>query len=226
MSLHTPVALKGATYLDFDGTLADTTLVHVYAYYARHSGNRLDVAKRLASLAAFTPGYLALDKVSRLAFARQLFNHYKGLSRDRLETLAPALDREVLQPREHAHTRDFLASCKAKGPIVLVTGAPDFCVAPFAKRHGFDHVIANRFEFQGGVATGRVIPPEVFGPNKAKLMRDHAAAHGIDLALSSAYTDSASDLPMADVVGRPGVINPDATLLRMARDYHWQILTF
>jgi HAD superfamily hydrolase (TIGR01490 family) len=215
-----------ATYLDFDGTLADTTLVHVYAYYARHAGRRGEVAMRLAKLAAATPGYMALDKVSRLAFARKLYSHYEGLSLDRLEALAPALDREVLQPREHKHTATFLAACKAKGPIVLVTGAADFCVAPFAKRHGFDQVIATRLEFRDGRATGRIVPPEVFGPNKAKLIRDHAAAHGIDLAGSSAYTDSASDLPMMDVVGRPGVVNPDATLARAARDYHWQILTF
>ncbi|MDB5101155.1 MAG: HAD-superfamily subfamily hydrolase [Cyanobacteria bacterium RYN_339] len=214
-----------ATYLDFDGTLADTTLVHVYAYYARHAGRRVEMAMRLAKLAAMTPAYMALDKVSRLAFARRLYSHYEGLSRDRLEALAPALDREVLQPREHKHAASFLAGCKAKGPIVLVTGAADFCVAPFAKRYGFDAVIATRLEYRDGRATGRIIPPEVFGPNKAKLIRDHAAAHGIDLAASSAYTDSISDLPMMDVVGRPGVINPDAALQRAARDYHWQILT-
>lgn len=213
-----------ATYLDFDGTLADTTLVHVYAYYARHAGRRGEVAMRLARLAAATPAYMALDKLSRLAFARKLYAHYAGLSRDRLEALAPDLDREVLKPREHAHTATFLAACKAKGPIVLVTGAADFSVAPFARRHGFDHVIASRLEFRDGRATGRLLPPEVFGANKARLIREHAAAHGVDLAASSAYTDSASDLPMMDVVGRPGVINPDAALKRAARDYHWQIV--
>ena len=86
MSLDTPqvgqsaqVATLAATYLDFDGTLAATNLVHVYAYYARHAGNRVDVATRLAKLAAWSPAFLALDKVSRLAFATQLYALYAGL---------------------------------------------------------------------------------------------------------------------------------------------------
>ena len=217
-------AVAAATYLDFDGTLADTNLVHVYAYYARHCGDRRETALRLAKLAAWSPAFLALDKISRLAMARQLYAHYKGLSRDRLETLAPALDRAVIQPREHAGLTSFLQACKAKGPLVLVTGTTDFVVAPFARRHGFDHVIANKLEFRDGLATGRLLPPEVFGPHKARRMREHATANGIDLAASTAYTDAASDLPMLDVVGRGGVINPDATLKRLAREYHWQIL--
>jgi HAD superfamily hydrolase (TIGR01490 family) len=219
-------ATLSATYLDFDGTLADTNLVHVYAYYARHAGNRAEVAKRLAKLAAWAPAFLAIDKVSRLAFATKLYSHYAGLSQDRLEALAPMLDKEVIAPREHKQTASFLKGLKAKGPIVLVSGAADFCIAPFAKRHGFDAVVANKLEFIDGICTGRLVPPEVFGPNKAKLMRAHAAANGIDLAASAAYTDAISDLSMADVVGRAGVINPDAALARMAREYHWQILTF
>lgn len=216
---------RAATYLDFDGTLADTNLVHVYAYYARHAGRRGEVARRLARLAAWAPAFYALDRVSRLAFATKLYAHYEGLSQDRLETLAPALDREVIAPREYPHIRSFLQGLKAEGPIVLVTGALACCVRPFAERHGFDQVVANRLEFRGGLATGKLVPPEVFGPNKARLIREHAAAHGIDLGVSRAYTDAVSDLPMMDVVGRAGVINPDAALARLARDYHWQILT-
>ena len=43
-------------------------------------------------------------------------------------------------------------------------------------------------------------------------MRELAAAEGIDLAASYAYSDSESDLPMLRTVGHPVVVNPDAEL--------------
>lgn len=220
------VAGRSATFLDFDGTLADTNLVHIYAFYARHAGRRQEVVGRVGRLLADIPIFYALDAFSRIRFAKRLFSRYEGLSQDRLARLADALDRDVIAPRVHPHTADFLAACKKKGPIVLVTGAADFSVAPFARRHDFDAVIATRLEFRHGVATGRMHEPVVFGANKGRLMRIYARDHGLDLSASAAYTDSAGDLGMFDGVGRAGVINPDARLAQMARDYHWQILNF
>src|SRR5690606_40559042 len=51
-----------------------------------------------------------------------------------------------------------------------------------------------------------------------------AAAHGIDLAASWAYSDSYSDFPMLAVVGRPTVCNPDRRLKAVARSYDWPVL--
>jgi HAD superfamily hydrolase (TIGR01490 family) len=215
-----------ATFLDFDGTLAKTDLVRTYAYFARHAGNRGGVVRRYASLIGGIPGMLGRDSFSRPAFAEKLFSHYTGLSRDRLETFAPRLYREVIEPRVFPAVGAFLDACRGRGPLVLVTGAPDFTVRHFAEAHGIDHVIANRLEFRNGIATGRVLPPLVFGSNKARLMRDWARAHGVDLERAAAYADSISDASMLDAVGRGGVINPGPKLARMARDYNWQILNF
>jgi HAD superfamily hydrolase (TIGR01490 family) len=222
----TPARSLAATFLDFDGTLAKTNLVQAYAYFARHAGSRGGVARRHASLIAQIPALLGLDAFSRPAFAERLFSHYAGLSRDRLETFAPRLHRDVVMPRIFPAVRAFLEACQGRGPLVLVTGAPDFTVREFAREHGIEHVIANRLEFRNGVATGRVLPPTVFGSNKARLMREWARAHGVDLERSAAYADSISDASMLDTVGRGGVINPGPKLARMARDYNWQILNF
>jgi HAD superfamily hydrolase (TIGR01490 family) len=215
-----------ATFLDFDGTLARTDLVQAYAFFARHAGSRGGVARRHVSLIAQIPVMLGLDAFSRPAFSERLFAHYRGLSRDRLETFAPRLHREVVMPRIFPGVRAFLEACRGRGPIVLVTGAPDFTVRGFAEEHGIDHVIANRLEFRDGLATGRVLPPSVFGSNKARLMRQWAREHGVDLERSAAYADSISDASMLDTVGRGGVINPGPKLARMARDFGWQILNF
>jgi HAD superfamily phosphoserine phosphatase-like hydrolase len=218
------VATIQPSFFDFDGTLADTNLVHVYAFYARHCGRLSEVARRLAKLAALAPSFHLLDAYHRVRFAKTLFGLYEGLSRDRLERLAEALYEEVLAPRILPYTEAFLDSARALGPLVLVTGAPEFSVAPFLKRHGFHGTIATRLEFRDGRATGRMLEPVVFGGNKGRLMREYASREGWDLAAARAYADSANDEGMLTVCGRAGVINPDARLAEMAKDYGWQIL--
>ena len=49
----------------------------------------------------------------------------------------------------------------------------------------------------------------VAGPEKARLIREHAREHSHDLDECFAYSDSYSDVPMLSVVGHPAAVNPD-----------------
>ena len=57
-------------------------------------------------------------------------------------------------------------------------------------------------------------------------MREVAEREGIDLAMSYAYSDSESDLPMLRGVGHPVAVNPDTELSRVARDEGWRVIRF
>src|SRR5690606_21809427 len=92
------------------------------------------------------------------------------------------------------------------------------------KHLGADEFITNRLEIKDGYATGRLLRPVVAGPEKARLVRDHARAHGHDLEECFAYSDRYSDVPMLSVVGCPAAVNPDAALARVARAYQWPVL--
>ncbi|MBU6430284.1 MAG: HAD-IB family hydrolase, partial [Cyanobacteria bacterium REEB65] len=213
---------RSATFFDFDGTLADTNLVHGYAYYARHSGHLGEVTWRLAKLAALAPTFHLLDAHHRMAFARTLFGLYAGLSHDRLVRLSERLHVEVIAPRIMPATAALLDSARQLGPIVLVTGAPDFAVAPFAREAGFAAVLATRLEFRGGRATGRILEPAVFGTGKATLMRRWARQQGMDLADCRAYADSLNDQAMLQAAGRAGLVNPTRRQAAIAKDSGWQ----
>jgi phosphoserine phosphatase len=77
-----------------------------------------------------------------------------------------------------------------------------------------------------GVYTGRLAGPFAYGEGKANALREFAEQEGIDLAASWAYSDSASDLPMLEAVGRPVAVNPDAELAEVARRDGWDVLRF
>ena len=55
------------------------------------------------------------------------------------------------------------------------------------------------------------------GPFKAEAIAELAERDGIDLAESSAYSDSYTDLPMLEAVGHPVAVNPDRVLAKLAR---------
>ena len=80
-------------------------------------------------------------------------------------------------------------------------------------------------EVDGGVYTGRTLAG-LYGEGKADAVRELAAREGIDLAASTAYSDSAADLPFLEAVGKPVAVNPDRRLRRIARERAWPVLEF
>ena len=61
----------------------------------------------------------------------------------------------------------------------------------------------------------------VAGPEKARVIREHARSKGYDLDECFAFSDSYSDVPMLSVVGHPAAVNPDKRLVLLAKAYSW-----
>ncbi len=77
-----------------------------------------------------------------------------------------------------------------------------------------------------GVYTGELAGPFVYGPGKVIAIKEIADWEGYDMAVSYAYSDSASDLPMLEAVGHPVAVNPDGALRTIAHDRGWPIVIF
>src|SRR6185312_3870388 len=89
-----------------------------------------------------------------------------------------------------------------------------------------DGAVGTRWEVVDGEYTGRLAGPFAYGEGKATAVREFAAEQGIDLSVSYAYSDSASDLPMLEAVGHPVAVNPDAPLAEVAKREGWEVLRF
>lgn len=218
-------AAVSASYFDVDGTLVRTNLVHPTLFYLANQRSPLESLGRLAKVALSAPRLALAELSERRLFNELLFTAYAGMSRDRLLVLADEAFDVVLKRALYPYAKDLVARCKDEGhEVVLVSGALDFLMDRLAKHLGADHVIANRLEFKDGFATGKLLPPVVAGPEKARLVREHARARGHDLDACFAYSDSHSDVPMLAVVGHPAAVNPEPKLARVARTYGWPIL--
>ena len=214
-----------AAFYDVDGTLVKTNVVHVYAYYAMNRGSLLGIAGRTLATAASVPLFAVMDALDRKTFNEFFYRYYAGLTEDRLLSVAEDMFEDVLKPALYTETRDLIDQARRVGcRIVLVTGALDFTMRPLARYLGADELIANKMQFVGGVATGKVIPPIIEGANKANAIRSYCSREGLSLDQCHGYSDSASDYAMLAVVGRPTAVNPDMRLRSIARAYNWPIL--
>jgi HAD superfamily hydrolase (TIGR01490 family) len=151
----------------------------------------------------------------------------KGWDRDEVRLLVTETLNEVIEPLIYAEALEIIEHHLAVGDEVwIVSSSPVEVVDPFADLLKLTGSIGSRAEIDDeNRYTGEM---EFFnqGENKAVAIREIAAARDIDLSISSAYSDSETDLPMLEVVGHPYAVNPDRTLARIAHERAWPILTF
>jgi HAD superfamily hydrolase (TIGR01490 family) len=108
----------------------------------------------------------------------------------------------------------------------IVSASPIELVDPLAKALGMTGAIATRSEVRDGRYTGCLDGPFVYGEGKREAIEMLADERGYDLRLSYAYSDSASDLPMMEIVGHPVAVNPDRPLETVAHQRGWPMVIF
>jgi HAD superfamily hydrolase (TIGR01490 family) len=214
-----------ASFFDVDGTLVRTNLLHPTVFYLVNQVNPLRSLGSLARAAVGAPRMAFAELLDRRRFNELLFAAYEGISQDRLLLLADEAFDTVMKRAIYPGARDLVQRCRAEGhEVILVSGALDFLMERLAKHLGATGHISNRLEIKDHYATGKLLRPIVAGPEKARLVREWAKAHGEDLGDCFAYSDSYSDVPMLSVVGHPCVVNPDLRLAKLARTYAWPVI--
>ena len=110
--------------------------------------------------------------------------------------------------------------------VVIISSSPEEIVKPLARYLGVDHVIATRARIDDeGRYTGEM-EFYAYAEGKAEAMRELAAAEGLSLPDSFAYSDSVTDLPMLEAVGHPVVVNPDKELAQIGEERDWLTMDF
>ena len=217
--------MAAASYFDVDGTLCKSNLFDSLLFYVLNQQNPIAGAGRIARTIASVPALFAAEQVDRGTFNDLLFRGYQGISEDRLLDLADEAFDNVMRPTLFKGALDLVARAKKAGHrVVLLSGSPDFLLQRMARLCDADDVIGNRLQIKDGRATGKLLPPIVAGPEKARIIKEHTKQHGFELEECAAYSDSMSDVPMLSVVGRPAAVNPDFRLRMLAKTHRWPIL--
>jgi HAD superfamily hydrolase (TIGR01490 family) len=133
---------------------------------------------------------------------------------------------DVVEPIIFDEALELIEEHRAAGrKVFIISASPEEIVLPLGEFLGVDEAIASRASVEGGRYTGEM-EFYAYGPHKADAMRRIAEEEDIDLSRSYAYSDSATDIPMLEVVGHPVAVNPDRELLKVAREREWEVRRF
>lgn len=227
LPLPTPDPHAGA-FFDVDNTLMRGASIYYFA-------------KGLAARKMFGPRDLLRMAVGQLAFRLRGAENADHIDAAREAALAfvaghkvadiSGLGEEIyddtMADRIWEGTRELTqAHLDAGQRVWLVTATPVELASILARRLGLTGALGTVAETADGVYTGRLVGGLLHGEAKAVAVQALAGREDLDLALCSAYSDSANDLPMLKLVGHPNVVNPDAELRAQAREHGWPIHDF
>jgi fatty acyl-CoA reductase len=219
--------VPGAAFYDLDGTLADLNLVHAALFILRNLGEWHRRVSSIATLAASAPRLYLAERKDRRLLNEVLFESLKGVSSDRLIELGQEYcDRMLIEHLYPSAIELVEANRKIGLEPVLVTGSPDFIVAPLCRQLGIRDFAANRLIISRARATGRLMQPVMAADEKADWCGNFAAQHNLDLRKCWGYADSYYDLPFLIALGHPVAVNPDRKLRAAAMSRQWPILRF
>jgi HAD superfamily hydrolase (TIGR01490 family) len=218
--------VSGAAFFDLDRTLISrsSSLSLAPAFHRRGLLRRRDRAKaRLAQLVFVRYG-AGTSRVGRTAESGMAF--LEGLPVETMrEIVAEAVD-TAFKPHVYRDALELLARHRERGEkSFVVSAALQEIVDVLVAELGFDGGVGSTAEVEDGAYTGRLLR-RLDGSTKAEALRELSAAEGIDLSESTAYSDSASDVPFLAAVGNPVAVNPDRRLRAIAAERGWRVLRF
>jgi HAD superfamily hydrolase (TIGR01490 family) len=223
-ALETPAVAHAAAFFDVDNTLLQGAAVFHLArgLYRRRFFTKREIASKAVDQLRFrirgeTPESVANARASALSFIA-------GHRVSELQMLIEEIFDELMADRIWPGTKALAQLHLDAGERVwLVTAAPVEVARLLARRLGLTGALGTVAAHVDGVYTGELVGDILHGPAKVEAVRALAQHEGLDLSACSAYSDSINDLPLLELVGHPGAVNPDRKLRRHAEKAGWPV---
>jgi HAD superfamily hydrolase (TIGR01490 family) len=216
-----------AAFFDLDKTVIAKAAMLAFGRPLHRAGfiSRWLVVRAIYGQVVFR--YLGADEARMAKMRAAALRIAKGWDQTKVRSLVRETLTEVIDPIVFEEALELMRVHREAGRrVYIVSSSPEEIVVPLAEYLGADEAIATRAALDAdGRYTGEV-EFYAYGPYKAAAVRDAAAAHGIDLGRSYAYSDSVTDVPMLETVGHPVAVNPDRDLRRVAAARGWEIRAF
>lgn len=215
-----------AAIFDLDKTILATSSALAMHGPLRRAG-LLSWSDALASTFVQLPYLLFGEGDQRNARIKaQLGRISHGWHMESVREIVVAATESALRPLCYVDALDEIAVHHAAGhAVVIASASPEPLVEPLAALLDADFVLATKVQIVDGHLTGE-LDDFNHGRVKALAVERLATSQGWDLKQCWAYSDSISDLPLLEVVGRPVTVNPDRLLRKLAKERDWPVRHF
>ena len=218
--------MPGAAFFDLDRTLISrsSSLSLAPAFHRRGLLRRRDRAKAVVAQLVFVRYGAGMSRVGQTADTGMAF--LKGLPVETMRDIVRESLDTAFKPHVYRDALDLVARHRERGEkSFVVSAALQEIVDALVAELGLDGGRGSTAEVENGVYTGRLVR-RLDGRAKADVLVQLASAGDIELAESTAYSDSAADVPFLEAVGYPVAVNPDRRLRGIAAQRGWRVLRF
>ena len=216
-----------AAFFDLDKTVIAKASIVAFGRPLRREGliTRRTVVRAVAQQLIFLQFGADEEKLTKVR--ESMLELTRGWNRTQVAGIVRETLIETIEPLIYAEALELMELHRAAGDrIYIVSAAPEEIVIPLSELLGVDGALASRGEVDDEDCYTGQMAFYCYGPNKAVAIEALAARTGISLEHSSAYSDSATDIPMLEAVGHAFAVNPDRALAKAAQENDWEILSF
>ena len=215
-----------AAFFDLDRTIIAGSSVFVFGWVAYRHGMvpTKQLLQDASNAATFKLSGASDDKTE--AVKNSILEAIEGVPVAVFEEMADEIIPRLMQDVRREARGLIDLHTDAGRDTYIVSASPVEIIEGFAEELEMTGALGTVAEIVDGIYTGGLAEPFCYGEGKAIAIRKVAEEKGYDLAQSYAYTDSAGDLPMLDIVGHPVAVNPDRALESIAYHRGWPIVEF
>ncbi len=217
---------RRAAFFDLDNTLIPGSSLYLLArgLHEREVCGTQDILRFAYQQAVFR--LARVERSAALKTSREAaLEIVQGRYRPDMQAIAEGISDQRILPRVYPEIAELIRGHGQVGDLTFIaTAAPAELAQILAQRLGMTGGLGTSAEVDGAQRySGRLGGSVLHGVAKAEAVAAHAERTGIDLSVSVAYSDSISDLPLLELVGRAEVVNPDRKLRQVADARGWPV---
>lgn len=133
-----------------------------------------------------------------------------GIKENDLAILVKRFYHEKLKDLVYEDALNMIKKLKSEGfEIYLISASPEFYINEFYEIKEVDKIIGTKFAFEDGIFIRKMQGKNCKGEEKVARLKEIIERENIDVDFNESYmfSDSLSDKPLLDLVGKPYLIN-------------------
>lgn len=199
--------MKKLAIFDVDYTITrKETLMELYKYSIEEDKKRLIYLPR-----ALYGGTMYLLKGYDEKRVKECFLKFlENMDEKEFKQLMKRFYKNRLSKLLYKDAIDMMKKLKKEGyDIYLISASPEFYLYELYELEEVDMIIGTRFEFNEGKFARKMSGENCKGEEKVKRLKEVLAKENIEVDFEESYmfSDSLSDKPLLDLVGKPYLIN-------------------
>jgi HAD superfamily hydrolase (TIGR01490 family) len=199
--------LKKLAIFDIDYTITKKeTLMELFKYVIKNDKRNL----RFLPRAIYCGIMYALKIYDERKVKETFLKFIDGINEQDLAVLVKKFYNEKLSTILYEDALKMMKKLKAEGyEIYLISASPEFYINKFYNIKEVDRIIGTKFSFNNGIFIRKMDGENCKGKEKVRRLEEVIKNEKIEVDFKESYmfSDSLSDKPLLDLVGKPYLIN-------------------